>query len=75
MTSDTITVGITNDCRKQVLFFKSTNDIIKQKYLSAAMYPVHQVKCPVEAQTYVLSFYNLKSNSSTILILIKFLEL
>ena len=37
MTSDTITVGITNDCRKQVLFFKSTNDIIKQKYLSAAM--------------------------------------
>ena len=51
MTSDTITVGITNDRRKQVLFFKSTNDIIKQKYLSAAMYSVHQVKCPVEAQT------------------------
>ena len=32
-------------------FFKSTNDIIKQKYLSGTMYPVHQVKCPVEART------------------------
>ena len=40
--SDTIMMGFTDNYKKQVkLFYKQTNDIIKQKYVSGTMNPVY----------------------------------